>query len=691
LSAGKIRRRRTDSISGAGPGLQCAHQKPQADPGHRWRVSCLEALPPPKRRIEALYDVGAAGRRPRRQVSRPAVDGHASAFSPVAARRMTRRMRDVRHPQISLSFSGPVARDRGQPGGWEPFKLVSADVVRIPIAPARPGTRDVMVRLSPDGSLYALGVDLRLGEGEILVVSLESGQLVRRLEVGAGYGVGFTFLGTSSLVVLEETKRETYLHAIDLASGRVTPRVAARWGRSEPDGAVIWSPQVGFLLVVSADGLAPRAFVEDHSGSQPRLLAYPALGDAEGDDVGDVVGAAYEDGVLRVDFGRPVERREHFHIGVPSCHQRPELIFGESESVLCGTQAEFDHEGVRVIDAPGSDRWGLAIHASGMVNRIDRLDGSYGPDCGVACVDLGPVALMCNGRRAVVVDRGAVVIDTNDGSLLARWPLPRIDRLALWEISSAAWGGRRMSDPEDRWALVPTGTGWVAIDADCAHDPVTIAGTPCRTVGACKKLVFSAEKELLVGELPRLRAIILPEYPRGVVVCRDEALAAIGDVCVRVDLQSGRIAKVANIVAATRAPAETVVLPEFPRDGSFHLDIRDGGTTLVIGDDELEVENERYEPIRLEPPVAIDQTMHRRKLIAVSNDELRLSAMLALANSGRWSATRDSFAAVAMDGSTLVVGRPGEILRIDLGPHLDTRDAREPPPPLPRAKPSGRE
>src|SRR5690349_9023750 len=108
--------------------------------------------------------------------------------SPVAARRMRRRMRDVRHPQISLSFSSPVARERGKPGGWEPFKLASADVVRIPIGPARPGTRDVIVRLSPDGSLYALGVGLRLGGGEILIVSLESGHLVRTLEVGAGYG-----------------------------------------------------------------------------------------------------------------------------------------------------------------------------------------------------------------------------------------------------------------------------------------------------------------------------------------------------------------------------------------------------------------------------------------------------------------------------------------------------------------------
>ena len=143
------------------------------------------------------------------------------------------------------------------------------------------------------------------------------------------------------------------------------------------------------------------------------------------------------------------------------------------------------------------------------------------------------------GGRAVAMDgRDIIVIDAVDGRVLKRAPLPRIE----WREAGGDpghWGITLRDGPDDdRWVLCPLASGWVAIDADCEFDPVGIPGRPCLGMSSGKHFVFLGHRELLVGELPDLRVIPLPAPPRGIVVCRGEALAAIGSNCFRIDLLS---------------------------------------------------------------------------------------------------------------------------------------------------------
>ena len=614
-------------------------------------------------------------------------------------------MTDLHHPQIEVTFAAPIRRVRGKPGGWEPIKTVSADALRIPIAARRPGLQSGTVRLSADGSLYGFGLGFQYGGGEIVIVSLETGQIVRRLEVGMGYGVGFAFLGSNALILREQDKFQTYVRAVDLASGKSTRHVIEGLYSDSPASEVVWNPEAGFVLLLTSDGRA-QAFVEGGAGTRPQLLTYAAT------DVKDLVGASYEDGILQVHFARPAEQRERFHIGAHSGNPQAELIVGRSDAVLFGQETEHDADGRRRVRAPGSKRWAVTIDSSGAVARVDCLTGAFGPDRSVRCLDVQAVAVARGGRRAVAMDgRDSIVIDALDGRVLKRAPIPRIE----WRDAGGDpdhWGiTRRVGPDDDRWVLCPLASGWVAIDADCEFDPVGIPGRPCPGTSSGKQFAFLGHRELLVGELPDLRVIRLPGTPRGIVVCRGEVLAAIGSNCFRIDLLSGHVTLVGEIGQITTKPAMPAAQDgELDRSGVTGFDdlaaldaghltlqdddsgrlslrVADAGSTLVIVADGVESRVDfvmrKYKQIPLQPPVIVEnEPIHDERLVSVGNHDMEWSTTLVLvAPPDVWSAPYDHDA--GLDGLTLVLARSGHILRVDLSRHLDPMEARARPPLLP--------
>ena len=198
----------------------------------------------------------------------------------------------------------------------EPIKKVSADALRIPLAAGRPRLQAGTVRLSADGSLYGFGLGFQYGGGEIVIVSLETGQIVRTLEIGMGYRVGFAFLGSNALILREQDKFQKYVRAVDLASGKSTRHVIEGWYSDSPASEVVWNPEAGFVLLLTSDGRA-QAFVEGGAGTRPQLLTYAAT------DVQDLVGASYEEGILQVHIGRPAGQSERFHMGlIVAIHRR---------------------------------------------------------------------------------------------------------------------------------------------------------------------------------------------------------------------------------------------------------------------------------------------------------------------------------------------------------------------------------